>query len=206
MPKPEIHVLAAAMAAFLALASVGAHGREPSVLAMLYAPADKAATDRMAASTKVAAADIKKKKSKPGKAKLHSGLNGFRTPARRALDRIGDAGYGNPPANGACAAISWSSRTCSQAWASAAASQRPARGAAEDIAANAPDEAQPGLARANRDLPGLVPGRESSYKVSLNLPLGRYENVLLQANVRKNVFNTPSANDSAVRADWLMRF
>jgi hypothetical protein len=84
--------------------------------------------------------------------------------------------------------------------------RRPATEADEAPTEGAPTDSATGLARPHADVPGLVPGRESSYKLSLNLPLGRYENVMLQANVRKNVYNMQNSSDSTLRADWSLRF
>jgi hypothetical protein len=208
MSKSGTHVLTATVA-LLALASPVAHGLDTGN-ATRYAAVDPSAFRQHAApaDTTVTTARIKpqvQKKPKAAKTKILAGLNGFRSPARRALDRIKqperDCGAGAT----ACPTALRSARAHGQTWTNdtmrAAAAET-----AESPVAGTPGDNGPALVRPHTDVPGLIPGRESSYKLSLNLPLGRYENVLLQANVRKNVYNVQNANDSTLRADWSLRF
>ncbi len=216
MTRPGNQMLTAAVA-LLALASPVAHGLDatratryasvdPSAFRQYAAPAAKSAT---ASNSKAKA----QKKPKPGKTKILAGLHNFRTPAQRALERINRPHGSCQPAERACPAVfrnnlggenhalrNEMSRTGHD-------SVPPSSEAnAERLDAGAPATNQPGLTRPYQEVPGLVPGRESSYKLSLNLPLGRFENVMLQANVRKNAFNTVNSSDSTLRADWSVRF
>lgn len=207
MSKSGTHVLTATVA-FLALASPVAHGLDtgaryasvdPSAFRQQYsAPADKAA----------GAPRIKpqvQKKPKAAKTRIFTGLHGFRSPARRAVDRIRLSERNCGAGATACPAALRSARDHGQSWAHDTLS-RPAPDGAESPVAGTTADNSPALVRPHTDVPGLIPGRESSYKLSLNLPLGRYENVLLQANVRKNVYNVQNSSDSTLRADWSLRF
>jgi hypothetical protein len=195
--------------ALLALASPVAHGLD-SGHATYFASADPDAIRQSAppANTKAIATPNKKpgpKKSKPAKAKILAGLNSFRSPARRALDHIKQSDRNCGGAAIACPAALRNGKDRSQPWADATL-QLPSPDAVENPLESAPTSSTPALVRPHTDVPGLVPGRESNYKLSLNVPLGRYENVLLQANVRKNAYNTQNTSDSTLRADWSLRF
>jgi len=209
MSRSGTHVLTATMA-LLALASPIAHGLDTGK-ATRYASVDPSAFQQQypARTDKAASASRSKpqaqKKPKAAKTKILAGLHSFRSPARRAVDRIRlserDCGAGAT----ACPAALRSTRAHGQAWAHDTL-RRPSPDVTESSVVDAPADNGTALVRPHTDVPGLVPGRESSYKLSLNLPLGRYENVLLQANVRKNVYNVQNASDSTLRADWSLRF
>lgn len=208
MSKSGTHVLAATVA-LLALVSPIAHGLDTSKAAR-YASVDPSAFRQAAPATNTMATASSgkvqvQKKPKVAKAKILTGLNNFHSPARRALDRIKKSERNCGAGATACPAALRSSQDQSQAW-SHATLRRPTAESAEDSVAGSATDSVPALVRPYTDVPGLVPGRESSYKLSLNMPLGRYENVLLQANVRKNAFNTQNASDSTLRADWSLRF
>jgi hypothetical protein len=208
MPKSGTHVLTAAVA-LLALVSPFAHGLDASH-ATRYASVDPSAFRQSAlpANAMATASNSKaqvQKKPKAAKTRIFAGLNNFRSPAARALDRIKQSERNCGVGVTACPAAFRSGHDQSQAW-SHATLRRPTAEAAENSVASAPTDSAPALVRPYTDVPGLIPGRESSYKLSLNMPLGRYENVLLQANVRKNAFNTQNSSDSTLRADWSLRF
>lgn len=201
MSQSGTHVLTAAVA-LLALVSPIAHGLDASG-ATRYASVDPSAFRQSAPTAKPApvAAGNKlqiQKKRKATKARILAGPNSFHSPARRALDRIRQAERNCGVGATACPAALLSGQSHGQEWAHVSL-RRPMTETDEAPIAH-------GLARPLADVPGLVPGRESSYKLSLNLPLGRYENVLLQANVRKNVYNIRDSSDSTLRADWSLRF
>jgi hypothetical protein len=209
MTNPGNQMLTAAVA-LLALASPVAHGLDASG-ATRYAAVDPSAFRQYAApADKTATASGGKRqiqrKPKAAKTKILAGLHNFRTPAQRALERINRPNNNCQPAERACPAV-FRDGLGSNSQARRYASPEPANDAkGERQDADVPLGTQPGLTRAYSEVPGLVPGRESSYKLSLNLPLGRFENVLLQANVRKNAFNMQNSSDSTLRADWSVRF
>lgn len=216
MTRPGKQMLTATVA-LLALASPVAHGLDASG-ATRYASVDPSAFRQYAApAAKAATASNSKakvqKRPKPGKAKILAGLHNFRTPAQRALERISRPSSSCQPTGRACPAVfrdhlGGNSQARRNDMARTGYDSLPPASEAntERLEADAPVANQPGLTRPYQEVPGLVPGRESSYKLSLNLPLGRFENVLLQANVRKNAFNTVNSSDSTLRADWSLRF
>lgn len=208
MSKSGIHLVTAA-AALLALASPVAHGLDASN-ATRYASLDPSAFRNaapLANSTAIAARSKApaQKKPKAAKARILTGLHNFRSPARRALDHIKQSDHNCGVGATACPVALRNGKAQSQRWADATL-QRPSSDSAELPLDSAPTYATPALVRAHTDVPGLVPGRESNYKVSLNMPLGRYENVLVQANLRKNTVNNQNTSDSTLRADWSLRF
>ena len=209
MSKSGTHVLTATVA-LLALASPIAHGLDTGN-ATRYAAVDPSAFRQQfpVSADKSASASRTKpqvqKKPKAAKTKILTGLHNFRSPARRAVDTIRLSERNCGAGATACPAALRRSRDHGQSWAHDTLS-RPSSDVAESSVADAPTDNSPALVRPHTDVPGLIPGRESSYKLSLNLPLGRYENVLLQANVRKNVYNVQNASDSTLRADWSLRF
>lgn len=201
MSQSGTHVLTAAVA-LLALVSPIAQGLDASG-ATRYASVDPSAFRQLAPTAKPVPAAARnklqiQKKRKATKAGILAGLNNFHSPARRALDRIRQQERNCGVGATACPAALWSDQGHGQEWTHAVL-RRPATEADETPIAH-------GLARPLTDVPGLVPGRESSYKLSLNLPLGRHENVLLQANLRKNAYNIQDSSDSTLRADWSLRF
>jgi hypothetical protein len=209
MSKSGTHVLTATVA-LLALASPVAHGLDTDN-ATRYAAVDPAAFRQQypAPADKMASASRTKpqvqKKPKAAKTKILAGLHSFRSPARRAVDRIRLSERHCGAGATACPAALRSAGEHGQPWAQDTL-RRPSTDVDESSVAGATADNGPALVRPHTDVPGLIPGRESSYKLSLNLPLGRYENVLLQANVRKNVYNVQNASDSTLRADWSLRF
>lgn len=204
MSESGTHVLAATVA-LLALVSPVAHGLDSSK-ATHYASVDPTAFRQSALpanpTAPVAANKARvQKKPKAVKTRMLTGLNNFSSPARRALDRIKHVERNCGVGATACPPTHRSGLDQSQSW-SHATLRRPPSEAAEGSST----DSNPALVRPYTEVPGLVPGRESSYKLSLNMPLGRYENVLLQANVRKNAFNMQNSSDSTLRADWSLRF
>lgn len=204
---------AAALVALLALASPVAHGLDAGPR---YASIDPAAFRQTASpdNTKAVKARSKAptpkkpKAAKSSKAKILAGLNNYRSPARRALDHAKHTDRSCEVATIACPVALRDGKNRDQAWADTIL-QHPASNAAGNPLESEPSNtapSSPALVRPHTDVPGLVPGRESGYKFSLNLPLGRYENVMLQANVRKNAYNTQNTSDSTLRADWSLRF
>jgi hypothetical protein len=153
---------------------------------------------------KVGTAGITKKKAKPEKAKILTGLQNYRTPAQRALDRIRVSASPCQPIGAVCLTGFHEGTAKSQSW-------QYAKGQLPDTeaglpASGMPINGEPALVRPFTDVPGFVPGRESIYRLTLNVPVGRYENVQLQANVRRNAYNTADSSDSTLRADWSLRF
>lgn len=208
MSKSGTHVLTAAVA-LLALVSPIAHGLDANS-ATRYASVDPSAFRQYAppATATTAASKNKakaQKKPRAAKTKILAGLNNFHSPAKRALDRIKKSERNCRIGETACTAAHRSNQDHDQGWAHASL-RRPLADTAEDSAAGTPPDKAAGLVRPYSDVPGLIPGRESSYKLSLNLPLGKFENVMLQANVRKNVYNKDNSSDSTLRADWSLRF
>lgn len=209
MSLPEIRLLAAAAAAVLAMAGFGARAadlRGGEHYALVDPAAFRSATSAAPGPATKAQAVARKGKAKASKGKkILAGFNNYRMPAQRALERIGRPAAACQPAERTCPAVFRDNPVRSQAWRDAAPSSPPGTNAGRQDTDMAAGE-QANLKRAAADVPGLVPGRESSYKFTLNLPLGRYENVLLQANLRRNVYNTDNGNDSTLRADWSMQF
>jgi len=209
MSQPEVRLLAVATTAALAMAGFGAQAADLRG-GERYALVDQAAFRSAAPAATVPATTKAKAVAGKGKAKavkgkkILAGLRNYRMPAQRALERIG-----RPAAcqssDRACPGVFRDSHAGSQAWQDASPRSAPSANAGrQDIDMTAGEQAD--LKRPAADVPGLVPGRESSYKFTFNLPLGRYENVLLQANLRRNVYNTDNGADSTLRADWSMRF
>lgn len=209
MSLPETRLLAAAAAAALAMAGFGARAAElrgGERYALVDPAAFRSATPTAKAPITKPQAVARKGKTKASKGKkILAGFNNYRMPAQAALERIGRPAAACQPAERACPAVFRDSPGKSQAWRDAAPSSPPGTNVSRQDTDMAAGE-QANLKRAAADVPGLVPGRESSYKFTLNLPLGRYENVLLQANLRRNVYNTDNGNDSTLRADWSMQF
>lgn len=209
MSKSGTHVLTATVA-LLALASPVAHGLDTGNAAR-YASVDPSAFQRQypAPADKTASASRIKpkvqKKPKAAKTRILAGFHSFRSPARRAVDRIRLSERNCGAGATACPAALRSASDHGQTWAHDSL-RRSSPDVAESSVAGTSADSGPALVRPHTDVPGLIPGRESSYKLSLNLPLGRYENVLLQANVRKNVYSVQNASDSTLRADWSLRF
>jgi hypothetical protein len=212
MSKSATRVTTAAVA-LLALASPVAHSLDAGPR---YASVDPAAFRQTASPDNTKAVQTrgkaplqkKPKAAKNSKAKILAGLNNYRSPARRALDHAKHTDRNCEVATIACPVALRDGKDRGQAWPDAPL-QHPAPDTVGNPLEDAPSNtapSSPALVRPHTDVPGLVPGRESGYKFSLNLPLGRYENVMLQANVRKNAYNTQNTSDSTLRADWSLRF
>jgi hypothetical protein len=212
MSKSGIRVMTAA-AVLLVLASPVAHSLDANN-ATRYASVDTTAfphTTPPANTTAITTAIATRnkapaqKKPKAAKARILTGLHNFRSPARRALDNIKPSDRNCGVGTIACPVGLRNGEDQSQPW-SDATLQRPSPDSSDIPLDSVPTYSAPALVRPHSDVPGLVPGRESSYKLSLNLPLGRYENVLVQANLRKNTVNNQNTSDSTLRADWSLRF
>jgi hypothetical protein len=146
---------------------------------------------------------IAKKKPRPRQAVILTGLQNFRMPAQRALDRLGRPAGSCQPAGVVCPAASRDDPAKSQPRQYAKVpSSLEAEPSISDMAANG----EPALIRPFTDVPGFVPGRESIYRFTVNVPMGRDEYVHLQANIRRNAYNTADSSDSTLRADWSLRF
>lgn len=203
MLSPGIRLLAATAVAGLVAASLGA--RAADLRGERYALIDPAAFQyatpaKQQTAAKAGLAGITKKKTaKPVKPKILTGLQSYRTPAQRALDRISRSGSPCQPAGIVCPDVFRDSVAKSQPWQYAKA---PPLSETE----TQPIGGEPALVRPFTDVPGFVPGRESIYRFTLNVPMGRDEHVQLQANLRRNAYNTDDSSDSTLRADWSLRF
>ena len=70
----------------------------------------------------------------------------------------------------------------------------------------APPDRFSGLALADANTPRLLPPRDTGYKFSYDLPVGKNESVKLQAEIRKDLYSVPVSGDPALRAAWSVRF
>ena len=203
MSHPETRLPAAAAMAVLAMAGLGAQAAD--LRGERYAMVDPEAMQHAAAAVPAAApkAPVARKTAKPGKAKILTGMQGYRTPAQRALERINRPAGACQPGNGTCPAVFPDGLAKSQSWRHAKA---PQSFASERQQAGTPAQGEPALASPFAEIPGLVPGRESNYKFTFNVPVGRNENVQLQANLRRHAYNLDDSSDSTLRADWSIRF
>ncbi len=205
MARPETRLLATAALAALAMAGSGVQAA--GFQGEQYALAAPSVFQRSTSIERYLAPKVrhhaKKKYTRAGKKKILAGMQNFRSSARRALDRATPANRAAAPMRSTATAGS-TGKSQSRWYAEARAVAK------ESIAAPAmpatPVENQPPFVGASVGFPGFVPADDSNYEVSLNLPLGRYENVLLQANVRRNVYDDRGGSDSTLRADWSVRF
>lgn len=149
-------------------------------------------------------AKAKAKKSKAGKTRILANLHNYRTPAQQAVERISRPAVVCPPSEAACPSVYHGSIARSQSWRDASTRRLPGDTEQDRERWQAP-QADP-LATTAGGIPGLVPGIESNYKFSYNLPIGPNEQVQLQARVRRNAYNTLNSSDSTLRADWSLRF
>jgi len=198
------------IAAMAGMVSTGFAAHAADLQGERYALADpvayrQATPQDVAAPAKTTVVRAARKKAKPDKTIILTGLQNYRMPAQRALDRIGRPTNTCPPASFSCPNAYPEAAEKSQSWQHATlpqASESEADPAAQDMPANG----QPSLVRPFTDVPGFVPGRESSYRFTFHVPMGRYENIQLQANIRRNAYNTIDSSDSTLRADWSLRF
>lgn len=206
MSKP----LARLLTATLALAALAAPAARALDLGQgtRYALADpnafRQADSGMPARATAPQAKTKAKKAKAGKAKILANLSSYRTPAQQAVERISRPAVVCPQTEAACPSIYHGSVAKSQSWRNASSGRQPVETEQERERWLAPQDDP--LASAATGIPGLVPGIESNYKFSYNVPIGPNEQVQLQARVRKNVYNTMNSSDSTLRADWSLRF
>lgn len=207
MSRPETRLLATAATAVLAMAGLDAQAAD--LRGERYALVDPAAMQRLVpvrptSTAKAPLAGTTRKKARQEKSTILTGLQNFRTTARQALERISGHTACQTAEQG-CPTVFREGVAKSQSWRYATTSSpREVNHQSADVAR--PDAGQPALERPFADVPGLVPGRESNYKLTLNMPLGQYENVLLQARLRRNAYNTDDTSDSTLRADWSLRF
>jgi hypothetical protein len=158
-------------------------------------------------STGPAATRTVKATQRSGKSVRRGNLAYMRLPANRGGDRLGRLAHGRTMNDDAWTGASWNGRTHgASTW--AAPSSLPVRTSANaGEPAFGPGNSQPGIADVGTEAPVLLPpGRESNYKVSFNVPVGRNESVNLQAGIRKNALNIPGSNDPSLHAAWSMRF
>jgi hypothetical protein len=205
MAHPETRLLATTALAALALAgsgvqAAGLHGEQYALVAPSVFQRSTSIERYLAPKVRH---DTKKKYTRAGKKKILAGMQNFRSSARRALDRARPARHADESMR-ATAPMGSAEKSQSRWYAELRAVAK------ESIAApampGAPSEKQPPFVGASVGFPGFVPADDTNYEVSLNLPLGRYENVLLQANVRRNVYDDQGGRDSMLRADWSVRF
>lgn len=205
MSRPETRLLATAATAVLAMA--GPDAQAADLRGERYALVDPAAMQRLVpanptSTARAPHASKTRKKPRQEKSTILTGLQNFRTTARQALERISGHGACQTAETG-CPTVFRDGIAKSQSWRHASWSLPEANvGSAE----NERPAGQPALERPFTDVPGLVPGRESSYRFTFNMPLGQYESVLLQARLRRNAYNTDDTSDSTLRADWSLRF
>ncbi len=200
MPKPNSFTLAATLATLSVSLCMGAHAAG-STLALDRAFAF-AATSHFANSKSATTKTVRVAK-KNGKSVRRGKLAYMRLPAHRGGDRLGRLTHGRTMNDD----TSWNGRTHgASSW--AAPSSLPVRtspNAGEP--AFGPGNSQPGLADVGTEAPILLPpGRESNYKVSFKVPVGRNESVNLQAGIRKNALNIPGSHDPSLHAAWSMKF
>lgn len=205
MANPETRLLATAALAALAMAGSGVQAAD--VRGEQYAVVAPSVFQRSTSIERYLAPKVRhhteKKYTRAGKKKILAGMQNFRSSARRALDRA-------RPSNRAATSLRETAPT-NHAGKSQSRWYADMRAVAkESVEAPAmpgmPSESEPPFVGASVGFPGFVPADHTNYEVSLNLPLGRYENVLLQANVRRNVYDDRGGSDSALRADWSVRF
>lgn len=204
MSRPETRLFAASAIAALAIAAWDASAADPRGIEQVAFAAPLSFAPL--ATTGKPVPVVARKKPKPEKkAKILTGLQSFRMPAQRALDRLSRPTSPCQPVGIVCPAVFHDGSAKSQAWQHAtglSSSEFESEQSIADMSANG----EPALVRPFTDVPGFVPGRESIYRFTLNVPVGRDEYVQLQANVRRNAYNTADSSDSTLRADWSMRF
>ncbi|HZV55635.1 MAG TPA: hypothetical protein VFF82_11905 [Rhodocyclaceae bacterium] len=220
MPKWSTAQLIAAIAAFSACASVCARVEEAGIARR----AAQAGATPVQATGSTSSPTRLRKNSKAMKTARHSNMAYSLTPTAA---RGGRFACGKSMPESACTVISWNgmSRTISsrsELDRMASASNRsqwtgpdstislkpPAETMLREPPAAMPaykDEA--GLARLDAKTPGLnPPGRDTGYKVSFNLPVGKHESLNLQVGIRKDASGIQGSNDSSVRATWSVKF
>ena len=192
--------LVAGLSSFAGMAANASAPRTPTEVARL----ESAATSRTA-TAKSPITD--KRKTAAKRAARHGKIAHLRLPSGRTMDRLVHLTDSCVQDDTLHAVASWSGR-CQYAGIRSTQAAPFALTVANKSAADAglPD-AQPGLASAATAPPGLgPPGRDINYKLSFNVPLGKYELLAVQAGVHRDAANTQGVNDSSVRAAWLMKF
>jgi hypothetical protein len=158
-------------------------------------------------STGSATTKTVKATKKSGKSVRRGKLAYMRLPANRGGDRLGRLAHGRTMNDDAWTGASWNGRTHRATNWSASAGLPEQTIPSSGEPAFGPGNSQPGLANIGADAPALLPpGRESNYKVSFNVPVGRNESVNLQAGIRKNALNIPGSSDPSLHAAWSMKF
>lgn len=204
MSRPETRLFSATAIAVLAIAGLDAYAADPRGMEQVAFAAPSSFAPLVATSKPVAV--VARKKPKPEKkAKILTGLQSFRMPAQRALDRLSRPASPCQPVGIVCPAVFHDGPVKSQAW-QHATGRSSSESEPEQSSADMSISGEPALVRPFTDVPGFVPGRESVYRFTLNVPMGRDEYVQLQANLRRNAYNTVDSSDSTLRADWSLRF
>jgi hypothetical protein len=203
MSKSNLFPLAATLASLFVCLWTDAHAanRAPAIDKSLPFSATSHFASTVTTATKTTRVTTKGAKSaRKGK------LAYLRLLANRRIDRLGRLAHGRTMNDDVWTGASWDGRMHGPAiWSAPTALSEPNTTSGEP--AFGPGNSQPGLADRGTDAPTLLPpGRESNYKVSFNLPVGRNESINVQAGVRKNVLNIPGSNDPSLRAAWSMKF
>jgi hypothetical protein len=203
MPKSNLFPLAATVASLFLCLCTGAHAANKATAVEKSLPFS--ATSRFA-NTQSTATKTAKVTTKSTKSARRGKLAYVRLPANRRTDRLGRLARGRTMNDDAWTGASWDGRMHGPAiWSAPTALSEPPSASGEP--AFGPGNSRPGLADNGTDAPTLLPpGRESNYKVSFNLPVGRYESINVQAGLRKNALNIPGSNDPSLRAAWSMKF
>jgi hypothetical protein len=200
MPKSNALPLAATLATLFVSLCTGAHAAGKATAndqsfafsATSHFTSTGPATTRTVKATK-----------KSGKSVRRGKLAYMRLPANRP----GRLAHGRTMNDDAWTGASWNGRTHGASTWAAPSSLPVWTSANAGEPAFGPGNSQPGIADVGTEAPVLLPpGRESNYKVSLNVPVGRNESVNLQAGIRKNVLNIPGSNDPSLHAAWSMKF
>jgi hypothetical protein len=164
---------------------------------------DTAATSRPAAAKSPIAA---KRKTAAKRTVRHGKFAHLRLPSGRTIDHLVQLTDSCVQDDTLHAVASWSGR-CQYAGIRSTHATPFALAANKSAADAGLPDAQPGLASAAAAPPGSgPPGRDINYKLSFNVPLGKYELLAVQAGVHRDTTNTQGVNDSSVRAAWLVRF
>jgi hypothetical protein len=203
MSRTGIRVLTALVAGLWTFAGTAIGASTPHTPTELERP-DTAATSRPAAANSPITA---KRKTAAKRTMRHGKLAHLRLPSGRTMDRLVHPTDSCVQDDTLHAVVFWSGR-CQYAGIRSTQAAPFALAVANKSNADAglPD-AQPGLASAAAAPPGLgPPGRDINYKLSFNVPLGKYELLAVQAGVHRDTTNTQGVNDSSVRAAWLMKF
>ena len=204
MSHPETRLLTATAIAVLAIAGWDARAADPRSVEQVAFGAPSSFAPLVTTGKPVTV--VARKKPKPEKkAKILTGLQSFRMPAQRALDRLNRPASPCQPVGIVCPAVFHDGPAKSQPWQYATVPSS-AESESEQSIADMSASGEPALVRPFTDVPGFVPGRETIYRFSLDVPMGRDEHVQLQAKLRRNAYNTVDSSDSTLRADWSLRF